>query len=137
MKTVFAAADYWIALLNPRDQLHRRALAVSEDLAPLHIMTSEMVLTEVLNYMAMRGPELREASALMVETLQNDRRVTVLAQSNAWFQAALRLYRRRPDKQWSHTDCATILIMLKEEINEILSHDKHFTQAGLTPLLRL
>jgi len=37
MKTAFADTGYWIALLNPRDELHDKALQVSRDLAPLQI----------------------------------------------------------------------------------------------------
>lgn len=49
MRTAFADAGYWIALINPDDDLHDRAKSVSASLAPLRIVTSEMVLTEVLN----------------------------------------------------------------------------------------
>jgi predicted nucleic acid-binding protein len=43
MRTVFADAGYWIALVNPDDDLHHRAKSVSASLAPLRIVTSEMV----------------------------------------------------------------------------------------------
>jgi len=32
MNAVFADAGYWIALFNPRDQLHARAIAVSQSM---------------------------------------------------------------------------------------------------------
>ncbi len=136
MKTVFADSDYWIALLNPRDQLHQQALDISNDISPVHIVTSEMVCTEVLNYFGKRGPVLRVVAARLMKTIRNDLQVTVIAQSNMWFAAALRLYEHRQDKAWSHTDCSSILIMNKEGLVEVLSYDKHFMQAGLTPLLR-
>ncbi len=136
MKTVFADSDYWIALLNPRDQLHQQALDISNDISPVHIITSEMVCTEVLNYFGKRGQVLRMAAARLMKTIRNDLQVTVIAQSNMWFEAALRLYEHRQDKAWSHTDCSSILIMKKEGLVEVLSYDKHFMQAGLIPLLR-
>lgn len=49
MRRVFADAGYWIALLNARDGLHAKALEVSATLGRSRIVTSEMVLTEVLN----------------------------------------------------------------------------------------
>ncbi|MCP4166493.1 MAG: type II toxin-antitoxin system VapC family toxin [Chloroflexi bacterium] len=136
MKTVFADSDYWIALLNPQDQLHQQALDISNDISPVHIITSEMVCTEVLNYFGKRGQVLRMAAARLMKTIRNDLQVTVIAQSNMWFEAALRLYEHRQDKAWSHTDCSSILIMKKEGLVEVLSYDKHFMQAGLIPLLR-
>jgi len=37
MERVFADTGYWIALLNPRDDLHEQALAASRDLGPKQI----------------------------------------------------------------------------------------------------
>jgi predicted nucleic acid-binding protein len=59
MKQVFADTGYWIALLNPRDELHNRAQQVSGTLASSQIVTSEWVLTELLNSFAERGTQLR------------------------------------------------------------------------------
>jgi predicted nucleic acid-binding protein len=39
-------------------------------------------------------------------------------------------------KDWSHTDCASFLIMEEEGIEAALTHDPHFTQAGFQALLR-
>ena len=49
MKTVFADAGYWIAILNPADALRAKAATLSNALDPFQIVTSEMVFTEVLN----------------------------------------------------------------------------------------
>jgi predicted nucleic acid-binding protein len=46
MERVFADTGYWIALLNPRDELREKASAASGDYASNRIVTSEMVLTE-------------------------------------------------------------------------------------------
>lgn len=43
MERVFADTGYWIALLNPRDDLHQKAYATSRDYSPNQIVTSEMV----------------------------------------------------------------------------------------------
>ena len=52
MKTVFADTGYWYALLNPKDQLHSKALSVSKTLGQVRIVTSEMVLDELLASLA-------------------------------------------------------------------------------------
>jgi uncharacterized protein len=49
MERVFADTGYWIALLNPRDDLHQKAYATSREYSPNQLVTSEMVLTEFLN----------------------------------------------------------------------------------------
>lgn len=48
MNAVLADAGYWIALFNPRDQLHTKARAISNSLQGRTIITSQMVLTEFL-----------------------------------------------------------------------------------------
>jgi hypothetical protein len=55
MNAVFADAGYWIALFNPRDQLHTKAITVSNTLQGCPIVTSQMVLTEFLNHYAALG----------------------------------------------------------------------------------
>jgi predicted nucleic acid-binding protein len=55
MRRVFADAGYWIALLNPKDGLHAKARQVSIALGQVRIVTSEMVLAEVLNAFASKG----------------------------------------------------------------------------------
>ncbi len=66
MRTVFADTGYWIALLNPRDELHAKARAVSAFLGRVRLTTSEMVLTELLNSFANRGMHLRQAACALI-----------------------------------------------------------------------
>jgi predicted nucleic acid-binding protein len=72
MTTVFADAGYWIALLNPRDNLHAKACDVSISLGTFRIVTSEMVLTEVLNAFASRGELLRKAACTLVRSIRTN-----------------------------------------------------------------
>ena len=48
-------AVYWIAILNPRDALHQKAVSLSRSLDQALLVTTEMVLTELLNAFAERG----------------------------------------------------------------------------------
>lgn len=66
MKTVFADAGYWIAILNPADDLHTKAASLSNALEPFQIVTSEMVFTEVLNSFSRRESAFRQAAAQFV-----------------------------------------------------------------------
>ena len=50
MRIIFADASYWIALMNPRDKSHETAKSVSEELGNHQMVTSEMVLIELLDY---------------------------------------------------------------------------------------
>jgi predicted nucleic acid-binding protein len=136
MKRIFADTSYWIALLNPHDELHGRAVAVTQSCSDDRIVTTEMILTELLNGFSDRGPRLRAAALKAVNTLRSSPNVTVIPQTSDQFQKALTRYEERIDKDWSLTDCASFLIMEAEGIEAALTYDQHFAQAGFQALLR-
>lgn len=136
MRFIFADTGYWVALLNPGDNLHQKAQSLAKTLQPVHIITSEMVLTEVLNDFSKRGEYLRDVAAELIRDLRSHPNTTIVPQTSQQFDQALLLYTQRKDKQWSHTDCVSFNIMKANGIAEALAYDKHFTQAGYTPLMR-
>jgi len=136
MKRVFADTAYWVALLNPTDQFHSRALQASTRLKGVRIVTSDWVLTELLNGLANSGSRMRSAAAATAFALRSDSSVTVVPQTRQAFTAALDLYLERSDKGWSLTDCASFLSIRELRITAALTSDKHFEQAGCTALLR-
>lgn len=136
MTAVFADASYWIALLNSKDELHEKAQAISRSLGRRRIVTSEMVLTEVLNDLAGRGRSLRLAASNFVQDLSRDPNVSIVSQSSPQFQNALVLYSGRSDKTWGLTDCSSFQIMQRGRLTRSLTYDRHFVQAGFQALLR-
>lgn len=136
MRVIFADTSYWIATTNPRDQLHRAATELTLQLGEHRIITSDIVLVEVLNTACRSGSRLRNASAALVQMLLTDPSVEVVPFSFPLFHAALSLYGTRPDKSWSLTDCASFLIMDERRIGEALTFDHHFEQNGYRALLR-
>ena len=136
MRPVFVDTSYWIALLNPHDDLHEPARRVSASLHAVRLVTSEAILVEWLNDFARRGRYLRAAAAALIERLRLDSGVEVVPQTSADFGEALRLYAERADQSWSHTDCSSFSIMRRQGITEALTYDRHFEQAGFKALLR-
>jgi len=136
MERVFADTSYWIALLNPRDELHQTASTTSRDYSPGQIVTSEMVLTGFLNSFSDYGPRLRQAAATAVGALREASEIVIFPQTTQLFEKALQRYRDMADKNWSLTDCASFVIMEEEKLTAALTHDRHFAQAGFQTLLR-
>jgi predicted nucleic acid-binding protein len=136
MTQAFADTSYWIALLNPQDQLHRRAHSVSASLSDVGIVTSQWILAELLNSFADHGARIRSVASNAVATLLLDSSVTVVPVSDVAFAEVFLLYRERLDKSWSLTDCSTFLIMRKYGIEAPLTYDRHFEQAGFKAILR-
>jgi predicted nucleic acid-binding protein len=134
MRRIFADTSYWMALVNPRDQIHQKAISVSQQLSSESLLTTEMVLVEVLN--SFSDSLYREAVGRMVASLRQDRNLTVMPQTTAQFESALQRYQQAADKSWSLTDCASFEVMEAENIEAALTHDRHFVQAGFEALLR-
>jgi predicted nucleic acid-binding protein len=132
--TVFADTFYWLALARPRDAWHAAAWRWAGANAPTRIVTTDQVLTEVLNALAGTGPAGRAYAVATVRDIRSDPLVDVLPQSRANFDAALSLYEARPDKEYSLTDCRSMLAVRDLGMNEVLSNDHHFVQEGFTIL---
>ena len=60
----------------------------------------------------------------------------VIPQSRESFLAGLELYRARPDKGYSLTDCISMHTMRQHGITEVLTNDRHFEQEGFRVLFR-
>jgi predicted nucleic acid-binding protein len=135
MRQVFADTSYWIALVNPRDQIHAKAVSVTQQLSSVRILTGEMVLAELLNSFSDAGP-LRHAVGGMVQKLRGNPDVIIVPQTSEQFESALQRYQQAADKSWSLTDCASFQVMEAERIQAALTHDQHFAQAGFETLLR-
>lgn len=136
MESVFVDACFLIAVLSKNDQLHTRANELKQELGKIRMVTTEMVLTEVLNGLGNKGEHLRVTAANLVKKLKDNPNVEVVPQTSATFGDALRNYSNFRDKEWSHTDCASFIIMQDRSLSKALTHDHHFEQAGYTALLR-
>jgi len=136
MKRVFADTGYWVALLNPSDDLRPKALEVSGRLGAVRIYTTEMVLVEVANMLGKAGENFRALVQQTIASLRQNPNVTIEPQTSTLFREALDFYAAHKDKNWSLTDCASFLVMKDEGITEALAHDHHFNQAGFIALLR-
>jgi len=136
MDHVFLDTAALIALANKSHALHEQAMIVRKQLsaAGACIVTSQLVLTEVLN--AMSSVPLRAQALKTIDALQQSERTTIIPADDDGWRAALDLYRRRSDKDWSLVDCSSILICQSRGIDRIFTHDHHFKQAGFETLLR-
>jgi predicted nucleic acid-binding protein len=135
VRLVFADTLYWGAALHPQDQYRTQVIRAREALGEVRLVTTDEVLTELLDGLAQCGTHLRGAAARAVRTILDDRRVTVHPQSRESFLAGLRLYEQRSDKGYSLVDCISMTTMRRQGILEILTNDHHFIQEGFRVVL--
>ena len=135
MKPVFADTFYWIALTNRKDSNHQRVRDFDRSLSSRMIVTTDEVLTELLAFCA-SDAQLRVEAALAVQDILAAEDVRVVPQTRASFLSGLELYRMRPDKGYSLTDCISMQTMRREGLTEVLTNDRHFEQESFQALFR-
>jgi uncharacterized protein len=133
---VFLDTAYAIALAAPSDHLHARAVVLAQQLEAdrTRIVTTRAVLLEIGNALAKR--RYRAAAVALLCSLEVDPSIDVVPLSPELYAEAFDLYRERPDKDWGLIDCVSFVVMKFQGIDEALTADEHFEQAGFRALLR-
>lgn len=132
MNVAFADTFYFLALVNPRDQHHRNVAAFSARYAGT-IVTSDWVMLELAD--ALASPLQRGKLGSVFEFVASTPDLELVRASAFDFDEGVSLYRRRPDKEWSLTDCISFEIMRRLAIADAITGDRHFAQAGFNILL--
>jgi uncharacterized protein len=101
MKPVFADTSFFLASLNPDDQLHEQAISVSREVTALRLTTG-FVLLEVGN--AMSRAALRSRFVEFYAWLGEHPQVRIVPVSEALLHRGYELYAAREDKDRSLTD---------------------------------
>ena len=133
MTRVFADTFYFLALLNPRDKAHARAVAYTASF-PGEMVTTAWVLTELGD--ALWHPANRSKFIATVTYLKTNAQGKITPPDPVLFEEGIKLFEARPDKEWSLTDCISFVVMQREGITEALTGDHHFEQAGFVALLK-
>ncbi len=95
--------------------------------------TTGAVLLETAN--ALARPAWRAGAVALIDHLRRRPDVQVVALDAALWERGWELYRTRPDKGWSLTDCTSFLVMQDSGLTDALITDEHFRQAGFRALL--
>jgi predicted nucleic acid-binding protein len=132
LRDVFADTAFWIALVVKQDQYHDRAQKWSLQITG-RITTPSAVLLETAN--ALARPGWRVAGVALLDHVQQRADVEVVPLSSDLWQRGWDLYRNRPDKAWSLTDCISFLVMQDTGLVDALTPDEHYRQAGFRAVL--
>lgn len=135
MPTVLVDTAAWIALVNTRDELHKQAEEVMAELRRRNVVlvTTEFVLLEVANALcaaAWRGKAVR-----LIDGLRSMSNLRIMPANSSLISDGWQIYASRLDKEWSLTDCISVVVMQTERIEQAFTSDHHFEQAGFVKLL--
>lgn len=131
----FVDTSGFYTLLCDGDEMHGRGMDIVAGAAESgrRFVTSDYVLDETATLLKTRGhgrltddffDRVFASQALRVEWMDPDR-----------FDETRRFFLKHEDKDWSFTDCFSFWLMRLLRINDALTKDEHFRQAGFNPLL--
>jgi uncharacterized protein len=135
MPSVLVDTAAWLALVNTRDELHSRAKQTMAELRDSNctLVTTEFVLLEVAN--ALSAASWRSKAIKLINGLRLQPKLQIIQADTAILAHGWRLYSERLDKEWSLTDCISMVVMEKDQIEKAFTSDRHFEQAGFVKLL--
>ena len=124
-----------MALSRKRDQYNRHAVGWNRFVVRTRssIVTTEAVLWEWLN--GLSDASTRGVAAEGYRRVHADARIEVVPFQADLIDSAMQLYRTRPDKDWSLTDCLSFVVMERRQLTEALTTDGHFEQAGVRVMM--
>lgn len=79
---------------------------------------------------------MRQKALSLCARIVRDQNMMVITYTSELRESGFSLYKDRPDKAYSLTDCISMVVMRKMNISQVLTHDKHFTQEGFTILFK-
>jgi uncharacterized protein len=128
---VFADTFFYLALLDEREPAHHRAVAAAAINRP--VVTTEFIVIEIADGCA-RAEDHADFLALL-EGMRSSSRLEIVPLSSELMQDGIEFYARHSDKNWSLTDCISFVVMRNKGIQEALTADHNFEQAGFRILL--
>jgi predicted nucleic acid-binding protein len=133
---IFLDAAYLIALAQPSDQHHGKALELSAAIqaSRTRCVTNLAVLLEVGS--ALSRLRFRAAAVRLIDSLAGAPTVEVVPLTDELARDGWTMFRKRLDKEWSWADCISFVIMQRLGLRQALTTDEHFEQAGFVALLK-
>lgn len=121
-----------IALINPRDQYHVKAMALATNYENSRLLTTDAVLLEIGNGLA---KNYKAEAVTVIEDFLSSEEVEIVRLNPQLFERAFELYKKYKDKSWGLIDCISFVVMADAGVTEALTFDQHFEQAGFIALM--
>jgi predicted nucleic acid-binding protein len=130
---IFVDTLFVIALINRRDQYHQQASELTDRFEGHPLLTTDAVLLEIGNALARN---YKKEAVEIIEHFFTSDEVEIVHLTPKLFGQAFELYRAYHDKEWGMVDCISFVVMRERNIDQALTFDRHFAQAGFQVLMR-
>lgn len=133
LSVLFVDTSYVLGLYNADDRAHKLCVEISKNIKKADkLITTDAILMEIGNTFSV--VQKRQKGSKIIRDFLKMKRMNVVHLSPEYFEESLKLYEKRPDKEWGMVDCFSFVVMEKYNIKTALTLDHHFKQAGFTIL---
>jgi predicted nucleic acid-binding protein len=129
---MFIDTSGWLCTLDERDLRHERANELF--LTARNLITHSYVIDELVS-LCLRRKFSRARTIGFLDELFHDPTIEIVWVEEFLTLRAFALLKERNDKSWSLCDAVSFIIMQDRNLNEALTTDHHFEQAGFIKLL--
>jgi len=132
----FADTSGYIALWdrrNPTLQSAVRSIFNQARQRRTLFITTSYIIDELVAWMIGRIPY--QQIVHLIDDLRQSLWTKIIFVNESLEQRGWQLFKSRPDKFWSLTDCISFIVMGDLGLSEAFTIDHHFRQAGFIPLL--
>ena len=129
---IFIDTLFVVALINPRDQHHAKAIELAAKYENHPFLITDAVLLEVGNGLARN---YKQEAIEVIEGFFDSEEVDIVRLTPELFEQAFDLYKKYKDKDWGLIDCISFIVMTEAGVNQALTFDQHFEQAGFEALM--
>ena len=131
---IFVDTGAWIAISNPKDQHHREAISIYNDLRDreIQLLTTDYVIDETVT--RLRYDENHRMAILFlrhIEHLEKATDLTVVVVDDDLFLKAKVLFCEYDSARLSFTDCTSFVVCGENNILEAFAFDQHFPIMGI------
>ncbi len=100
------------------------------------LITTNYIINELVTLMTSPLKIPRSQIIAFIDSLKQSPQVDVIHIDSSLDERAWQYLKSRPDKDYSLTDCTSFILMEERAIQEALTSDRHFEQAGFIRLLK-
>ena len=130
MNSIFLDAGFAIAAGLKRDQRHNQVASMWPLLlqSGTLIVTTNFVLDEIVTFLNSKG--LHSNAVRIGKILLESENVELIHVSEDILRQGWNYFVRHEDKRFSLTDCISFVVMQSRGLQQALTFDQHFAQAG-------
>jgi uncharacterized protein len=129
---IFVATSFWVALVSARDDHHREATALLTAHGRSRLVTSSLVRGETWTFLRRRAGHV--VAMAFLDHLDRTALCDVKDISPEMDRRALAWLRQHDEREYSHVDATSFVLMRTLKMRDALAFDGDFAAAGFVEL---